>query len=70
MTDWMLVKEVARLKSVTPEAVYAAIWSGRISAIKIGRQYAVQNEQVERYLQMRRGRKSGKGVNNNGKRTR
>ena len=70
MSDWLLVKDVARLKSVTPEAVYAAIWSGRITAVKIGSQYAVRNEQGQRYLQMLRGRKSGKGVNGNGKRAR
>ena len=50
-----LVPDIARLKGVTPEAVYHAIKVGKITAVKIDHQYFLEDSQAQLYLQMKRG---------------
>ncbi len=58
-SGWLFVRDVARLKGVTEQAVRKAISDGRIRGIKVtvGVRTAVPRDEVERYLQMKRGPK-------------
>lgn len=46
----MTVAEVARLMRVSTMTVYRLIKSGELAAVKIGRSYRLQPEDVDRYL--------------------
>ena len=46
----MTVAEVAKLMRVSTMTVYRLIKSGELAAVKIGKSYRLQPEDVDRYL--------------------
>lgn len=50
MQEMYSIKEVAEILKVSTKTVYKHIWSGKLKALKAGRQYRITKEALEDYL--------------------
>jgi len=50
-TDLLTVKEVAALLRVGLTTAYALLKAGEIPSVKIGRQYRVRSDAVQKYIE-------------------
>lgn len=49
-TNFYNLQEVADILRITRQTVYTYVWSGRLKAIKIGKEYRVMYEDLDDFL--------------------